>query len=329
MDASMGGMIGQAVQNVADRGRADYWHEQDQQWNEENQKREQGFQRELMQNGIQWRVQDAVKAGLHPLFALGAQIQAGSPTPVGSFGDGSFSQGQDISQAISRASPEAREALSVQLEVQKSLRDKYNAEADLAHSQAMRNYQDPSSGLLPNGGPGGGGNSSSGIVVPERNQFLPENQGAVNMVGAERKSARWMEPGVEAGLAPGVMELAIPGTAVKFAIPATDDIGETLSEMDNPISAAALLILNRKMYGPYWIRDFIREVVQDEPAHTLDSEPKPSSYTMHQFTEALEVVRQSLARDRMPPARKEFSGSGKPWWWKQDNARFRQRYNFR
>lgn len=40
------------------------------------------FQREMAQNSIQYRVQDARNAGIHPLYALGAQPFHASPTSV-------------------------------------------------------------------------------------------------------------------------------------------------------------------------------------------------------------------------------------------------------
>lgn len=60
------------------------------------------MQREFAQHGIRWRVEDAKAAGIHPLYALGAQthsfspVQVGSENPAGAFAD----MGQDISRAI-------------------------------------------------------------------------------------------------------------------------------------------------------------------------------------------------------------------------------------
>lgn len=289
------------------------------------------LQIDMARHGVRWRVEDAKEAGLHPLFALGAQIQGGSPSQMvgdyGGVGAGSRAlASQDTSQAFARSDPAAREMLATQLQVQRSLGAKYDAEAALANSQAMRNYQDPSSGLLPGGGDTGGGNNSSGVVIPERSQFNPENIGAVEMKGAPRKSSSGWDRGVEAGVAPGVMELAVPGTSLRFAIPATDDIGETLSEMDNPLAAAALLVLNRKMYGPYWLPDMIREVVMDKPRRTLDEEPRPEDYTLHQAMKVFDVLRNVSSKGRMPPAKKEFSGVGKPWWWKSEEFRQRNKW---
>lgn len=57
------------------------------------------LQKEFAQNSIQWRVQDAQKAGIHPLAALGAAGYQASPSYVGS--DSGIAQaGQQISQGI-------------------------------------------------------------------------------------------------------------------------------------------------------------------------------------------------------------------------------------
>ena len=37
------------------------------------------LQREFAQNGIRWKVADAEAAGIHPLYALGAQTSPASP----------------------------------------------------------------------------------------------------------------------------------------------------------------------------------------------------------------------------------------------------------
>lgn len=63
------------------------------------------MQREFAQSGVQWKVQDAIKAGIHPLAALGAQTSSFSPVSVGGeapkmdFGN----MGQDVSRALKAA----------------------------------------------------------------------------------------------------------------------------------------------------------------------------------------------------------------------------------
>lgn len=80
-------------------------------------------QKEFGQNAIQWKVTDAKRAGIHPLYALGANTVSYSPVTVGhtpdNFGSSLAAAGQDISRAVSAgASPKGRlsetaEAMSV------------------------------------------------------------------------------------------------------------------------------------------------------------------------------------------------------------------------
>lgn len=53
-------------------------------------------------NAIQWKVADATKAGIHPLYALGANTTSYSPVSVGQPDLGAM--GQDIGSAIDRVS---------------------------------------------------------------------------------------------------------------------------------------------------------------------------------------------------------------------------------
>lgn len=73
------------------------------------------LQREFAQSGIQWKVEDAKKAGIHPAYALGAQTTSFSPQQVGALTtaktglSGAMSDmGQDVERAVYAASPAAR-----------------------------------------------------------------------------------------------------------------------------------------------------------------------------------------------------------------------------
>lgn len=62
-------------------------------------------QQRFAQNGIQWKVADAQKAGVHPLYALGASTPSFSPVSVGAvpetgMGNALAGMGQDISRAV-------------------------------------------------------------------------------------------------------------------------------------------------------------------------------------------------------------------------------------
>ncbi len=79
------------------------------------------MQKEFAQTGIQWKVKDAEKAGIHPLYALGAQTHSFSPVSVGDPLPGAIADmGQGIGRAVEsgmssagRAS-RALEALTIQ-----------------------------------------------------------------------------------------------------------------------------------------------------------------------------------------------------------------------
>lgn len=74
-------------------------------------------QKEFAQSGIQWKVQDAEKAGIHPLFALGANTVSYSPQSVGSTPN-SFDfvgqAGQNIGRAIDSTRSTPAQALALE-----------------------------------------------------------------------------------------------------------------------------------------------------------------------------------------------------------------------
>lgn len=97
------------------RGGADDTHTPDAKWNtllgdnrpEAKVKRQEDIQREFAQMGLQWRVKDAIAAGIHPLAALGFQgpqyspvmsIDGGAPPP-----DPNSSTFSNMSQSFGRA----------------------------------------------------------------------------------------------------------------------------------------------------------------------------------------------------------------------------------
>lgn len=82
---------------------------------EKAREKESATQREFAQNGIQWKVEDARKAGVHPLYALGANTVSYSPQSVGgSDFSGLASAGQDIGRAIdsTRSNDQRSQALA-------------------------------------------------------------------------------------------------------------------------------------------------------------------------------------------------------------------------
>lgn len=63
------------------------------------------LQKEFAQNSIQWKVEDAKKAGVHPLYAVGAPTSTYTPSSIGGssgnpLGEGMAAAGQDIGRAM-------------------------------------------------------------------------------------------------------------------------------------------------------------------------------------------------------------------------------------
>lgn len=67
------------------------------------------LQREFAQHGIRWRVEDAQKAGVHPLYAIGANVPTYSPSSVvDPMGDAISQAGQAIGRGVAAtAQPES------------------------------------------------------------------------------------------------------------------------------------------------------------------------------------------------------------------------------
>ena len=81
-------------------------------------------QKQFAQNGIRWRVEDATKAGIHPLYALGANTTSFSPIGVGGnpLGEGIAAASQDIGRAISAKGTSVERAFNakvMQLQLQR------------------------------------------------------------------------------------------------------------------------------------------------------------------------------------------------------------------
>lgn len=62
--------------------------------------KERKMQKEFAQKGIQWKVADATKAGLHPLAALGANTMSYSPVQIGDMAQPLSEMGQNVDRSI-------------------------------------------------------------------------------------------------------------------------------------------------------------------------------------------------------------------------------------
>lgn len=100
-----GGLLGMKSQDKANKAA------------EQQNERNIALQKEFAQSGIQWKVKDAEAAGVHPLFALGANTTSFQPSSVGG-GAADFSflgeAGQNIGRAIDSTRSTPATALALQ-----------------------------------------------------------------------------------------------------------------------------------------------------------------------------------------------------------------------
>lgn len=147
-------------------------------------KKQAKYQLAFAKNGIQWKVEDAKKAGIHPLYALGAPTMSFSPTAVGG-SSWAGDAGQDISRAIGAGMSKEGQLSAYEAAVQRlniegmGLDNEYKA-AQLAR---LRNEMLQKPALPPVGhtitGPGGvpfkTGDSTTSQVVQDDYGDLIEN----------------------------------------------------------------------------------------------------------------------------------------------------------
>lgn len=104
------------------------------------QKKNYESQKEFAQHGIRWKVEDAKAAGIHPLYAMGANTTSFSPSYVGDTGVGSgiADMGQDISRAIDAGRTGTERAAAVDKTVRDLQLTRMGLENELLASQIRK-----------------------------------------------------------------------------------------------------------------------------------------------------------------------------------------------
>ena len=173
-------------------------------------------QKEFAQNGIRWKVEDAKRAGIHPLYALGASTQGYSPSGGygGDFGisdaAAQFGQGFERAQQAKmtkeeREKQEVRDAIQdmAALEDLNQKRRMNDAQIRLANSEIFRNFALSTnslrmSGLPPAmpGGPGGviagqGNSYATGQTTPEISSVVTSEKGTPSVQAGSPPDVRF------------------------------------------------------------------------------------------------------------------------------------------
>ena len=157
-------------------------------------RRNRKLQKEFAQNGIRWRVEDAKRAGLHPLYALGANTASFSPASTAFAPDDSLAHmaanmGQDLSRAVAstRTQDERLESMtSLQLENQ-------SLQNDLLRSQIAKLNSSQTGPALPSAvSPAGFDGQGDAFAVKPAEAFASsqgrpaQEAGAINSYGFMR-----------------------------------------------------------------------------------------------------------------------------------------------
>ena len=171
-------------------------------------------QKEFAQNGIRWKVEDAKRAGIHPLYALGASTQGYSPSGgyTGDYGISDaaahFGQGFERAQQAKmtkeeRDKQDVRDAIQdmAALEDLNQKRRLNDAQIRLANSEIFRNFALSTNALrktgLPPAMPGGLG----GVIAGQGNSYATgQTTPEISSVVTSEKGT----PSVQAGSPPDV-----------------------------------------------------------------------------------------------------------------------------
>lgn len=129
-------------------------------------KKERAMQLEFAQNGIQWKVADAKKAGIHPLFALGAPTQSYSPISTGSLGDAVSNMGQDLGRAADAVRKPVQKVDAYVAKLQALQLERGSLENQLLRAQIINENRVPGQAI-----PFGAGQAS---VIPGQSAGAPK-----------------------------------------------------------------------------------------------------------------------------------------------------------
>lgn len=218
-------------------------------------------QKEFAQHGIQWRVEDAKRAGLHPLFALAGGGAAFSPSggsvpiQIDGMGDDIAKAGQSLGRAVTAAADtDARTEMEARLRLINAQADKADAEAALARSEAARRGQ--VGPPFPGVSSGEGAAPLGQVAAPPMVQLPPESdipgQFDVSQAKAsEVMSGRSDAPHVAAGPAAPASKAYRLTRGMQVLLPAANDLGEALE----PLSESFLMLyawykINVREFGP-------------------------------------------------------------------------------
>lgn len=179
------------------------------------------LQRQFAEHSIQWRTEDALRSGIHPLYALGAQTHSFSPVSVGLQSDPLpqhlAAAGQDISRAVhSTRNQPARDAAYTQT-VQDLTLQRMGLENQLLSSQIAKINQ-----------------PATGPALPTAGRYLIDGQGNSPLVKDDPLSRTVSAPGAPHQEPAAIPDVGFARTESGYSPVPSDDVKQRIEDMVIP-----------------------------------------------------------------------------------------------
>lgn len=188
---------------------------------EENAAKNIQLQKDFAQQGIQWKVQDAKAAGVHPLFALGANTHSFAPVNVGdSMGPAIANAGQDIGRAVNKFTSPGGQVTAISEAATKLSLERGALENELLRSQITRLKQ---TSMPPVPSP-----STQWLIPGQGETTIPDVPGTIIDKPFTRTGQSTVNPMSESGALPGV---GFERTARGFYPVPSKDIKERIEDI--------------------------------------------------------------------------------------------------
>lgn len=222
------------------------------------------LQREFAQNGIQWRVEDAKRAGIHPLAALGMMPASATPMVIGDVTGESFQRaGQNIGRAIDAGSSRDdrdmaelnKRLILSQIEESDARRLAIMSDIGLKHQAAG---QGASIGVMPE--------SALGTVIEGQAPVVP-GVGVVDVKPSPVLTSTTGDTSIQAGFSPN-LEKVMVHPKLPMLMPAArgqESTWEIWAELP-AYEKWGIIMRNVGHYGRGWLKDFFRvQYLGEEP----------------------------------------------------------------
>lgn len=151
------------------------------------------LQKEFAQQGVRWKVDDAKAAGIHPLYALGAQTHSFTPNLVGATTPDYANIGQNLGSAIEATRTQSEKAEGFQKTVQDLTLQKMGLENQVLATQ-LRLANSPGRG------PGMPGGPTTAVIDGQPNSATTFQSGGVKiLVNPNTPAQKWEDQYGEIG----------------------------------------------------------------------------------------------------------------------------------